>query len=148
MSVCAELAGEFLPFLVTAHGDDPLRPHLFGRQDAEQAHRAVADDHDGLSGLHVGRVGGEPAVVGELLAELATGPPLGPPTRGLAASPVELPLLDSLGEGLDAAEAAFRVGYETGGHEWSRKQDSTDFVGRVPLSSGYRDCYALPRKSL
>ena len=57
----AELACELLPRLVAAHGDDPLRAHLLGGEHAEQADRAVADDHDRRSRLHIGRVRGEPA---------------------------------------------------------------------------------------
>jgi AraC-like DNA-binding protein len=38
----------------------------------------------------------DPAVVGELLADGVTAPPLGSPARGLAVSPVELPLLDAV----------------------------------------------------
>ncbi len=38
----------------------------------------------------------DPAVVGELLADGLTAPPLGPPVRGLAVTPVELPLLDAV----------------------------------------------------
>ena len=56
-----ELAGELLPRLVAAHGDDPLRPHLLRRQHRQQAHRTVADDRDGGPRPHVGRVGREPA---------------------------------------------------------------------------------------
>ena len=48
---------------MTAHHDDPLVTHLLRREDAEQAHRAVADDHHGRARLDVGRVGGEPAPV-------------------------------------------------------------------------------------
>src|SRR5208283_215723 len=43
----AKLAGELLPRRVTAHRNDPLGPHLLGRQNAEQADRAVADDDHG-----------------------------------------------------------------------------------------------------
>jgi hypothetical protein len=57
----AELAGELLPLLVAAHRDDPLGAHLLRRQHAEQADRAVADDDDRRSRLHVRGVGGEPA---------------------------------------------------------------------------------------
>jgi AraC-like DNA-binding protein len=38
----------------------------------------------------------DPAVVGELLADGMTVPPLGPPERGLAVTPVEPPLLDAV----------------------------------------------------
>jgi AraC-like DNA-binding protein len=38
----------------------------------------------------------DPAVVGELLADGMTAPPLGPPARGLAVTPVEPPLLDAV----------------------------------------------------
>src|SRR5439155_12892363 len=38
----------------------------------------------------------DPAVVGELLADGTAAPPLGPPTRGLAVTPVEPPLLDAV----------------------------------------------------
>lgn len=40
------------------------------------------------------RISLDPAVVGELLADGMTAPPLGPPARGLAMTPVEPPLLD------------------------------------------------------
>lgn len=39
-----EVAGEFLPILVAAHGEDPRGPQLPGRKHAEQADRAVAND--------------------------------------------------------------------------------------------------------
>jgi AraC-like DNA-binding protein len=38
----------------------------------------------------------DPAVVGDLLADGTTAPPLGPPARGLAVTPVEPPLLDAV----------------------------------------------------
>ena len=57
----AELEGELLAGLVPAHGDDPLRAELLGRQDTEQADRAVTDDRDGLAGSGLGGDGGEPA---------------------------------------------------------------------------------------
>jgi AraC-like DNA-binding protein len=38
----------------------------------------------------------DPAVVGELLADGTTAPPLGPPARALAVTPVEPPLLDAV----------------------------------------------------
>jgi AraC-like DNA-binding protein len=38
----------------------------------------------------------DPAVVGELLADGLTAPPLGPPARGIAVTPVEPPLLDAV----------------------------------------------------
>jgi AraC-like DNA-binding protein len=41
------------------------------------------------------RIALDPAVVAELLASAMTAPPLGSPTRGLAVSPVEPPLLDA-----------------------------------------------------
>jgi AraC-like DNA-binding protein len=43
------------------------------------------------------RVALDPAVVGELLADSLTGPPPGPPGRGLGVSPVDPPLLDAVG---------------------------------------------------
>jgi AraC-like DNA-binding protein len=42
------------------------------------------------------RIALDPAVVGELLADGVTAPPLGPPARGLGATPVEPPLLDAV----------------------------------------------------
>jgi AraC-like DNA-binding protein len=42
------------------------------------------------------RISFDPAVVGELLADGMTPPPLGPPARGLAVTPVEPPLLDAV----------------------------------------------------
>jgi hypothetical protein len=42
------------------------------------------------------RIALDPAVVGELLADGLTAPPLGPPARGLAVTPVEPPLLDAV----------------------------------------------------
>jgi hypothetical protein len=50
---------ELLPWLVTAHGDDPLGAHPGGGEHTEQADRAVADDGDGHPWLHVGGDGGE-----------------------------------------------------------------------------------------
>lgn len=38
-----ELAGEFLPYLMTAHRDDPFGAHLFGRLHGHLADRAVPD---------------------------------------------------------------------------------------------------------
>jgi AraC-like DNA-binding protein len=43
------------------------------------------------------RIALDPAVVGELLADGMTAPPLGPPARGLAVTPVEPPFLDAVG---------------------------------------------------
>jgi AraC-like DNA-binding protein len=43
------------------------------------------------------RISLEPAVVGELLADGITAPPLGPTARGLAVTPVDPPLLDAVG---------------------------------------------------
>ena len=42
------------------------------------------------------RISLDPAVVGELLADGMAAPPLGPPARGLAVTPVEPPLLDAV----------------------------------------------------
>jgi AraC-like DNA-binding protein len=42
------------------------------------------------------RIALDPAVVGELLADCMTSPPLGSPARGLAVTPVEPPLLDAV----------------------------------------------------
>jgi AraC-like DNA-binding protein len=42
------------------------------------------------------RISLDPAVVGELLADSMTGPPLGSPARGLAVTPVEPALLDAV----------------------------------------------------
>lgn len=42
------------------------------------------------------RIALDVAVVGELLAELMAAPPLGPPTRGLAVTAAEVPLLDAV----------------------------------------------------
>ncbi len=42
------------------------------------------------------RISLDPAVVGELLADGMTAPPLGSPARGLAVTPVEPPLLDAV----------------------------------------------------
>src|SRR4051794_18188240 len=41
----SELAGELLSRLVTADCDNPPGPHLPGGQNAEKAHRSVADYH-------------------------------------------------------------------------------------------------------
>ena len=43
------------------NGDDAFGAELLGGEDAEQAHRAVADDRDGLAGSGFGGDGGEPA---------------------------------------------------------------------------------------
>ncbi len=42
------------------------------------------------------RISLDPAVVGELLADSTPASPLGPPSRGLAVTPVALPLLDAV----------------------------------------------------
>jgi AraC-like DNA-binding protein len=42
------------------------------------------------------RIALDPAVVGELLADGTTAPPLGPPARAIAVTPVEPPLLDAV----------------------------------------------------
>ena len=52
---------EVLARLVAAHGDDPPGLHLFRREHAHEADRAVADDDDRRAGLHARRVGGVPA---------------------------------------------------------------------------------------
>ena len=61
MSVAPNSRASFCRGFVTAHRDDPLRAHLLRGEHAEQADRAVADDHDRRARLHVGRIGGEPA---------------------------------------------------------------------------------------
>ena len=58
---CAELAGELLPRLMTAHRDDALGTHLLGGKHTEEADRTVTDDGNRAAGLHVGGFGGEPA---------------------------------------------------------------------------------------
>ena len=57
----AELAGELLPRSVTAHGDDSLGAHLPGREHAQKADRAIADDDGGCSRLDVRCISREPA---------------------------------------------------------------------------------------
>jgi hypothetical protein len=57
----AELAGQLLSWLVSAHGDDPRGAHPGSGQHTEQPDGAVTDDGDGHSRLHVGGDGGEPA---------------------------------------------------------------------------------------
>ncbi len=52
---------ELLSLLVAAHGNDRLSTHLLGRQNAEQAYRAIAGNQGNRSPLHIRRVGGEPA---------------------------------------------------------------------------------------
>jgi AraC-like DNA-binding protein len=47
----------------------------------------------------------DPAVVGELLADDPTAPPIGAPTRGLAVTPVEQPLLDAVGRLVNLLDA-------------------------------------------
>src|SRR6266849_10707768 len=56
----AELAGEFLPRLMTAHRDDPFCPHPPGGEHSEETDRAVTDDRDRRAWLHVRCVGGKP----------------------------------------------------------------------------------------
>ncbi len=55
----------------------------------------VVEASPGLPCLMV-RISLDPAVVGELLADGVNAPPLGPPARGLAVTPVEPPLLDAV----------------------------------------------------
>src|SRR5207247_6073855 len=57
----AELAGEFLPRLVTAHGDDPLSTHLLRGKHTKEPDRAVTYDRDCHARLYVGCGGGKPA---------------------------------------------------------------------------------------
>lgn len=58
----AELPGKLLPRRVAAHRNDALRPHLLRREDAEEPHSSIADDdRRRRTGLHVRRVGSEPA---------------------------------------------------------------------------------------
>ena len=45
----AELAGQALPALVAAHGDDPLGPEPLGGEHGAQPDRAVADHGDRLA---------------------------------------------------------------------------------------------------
>ena len=44
----------------STRGDDPLGAHQPGREHAQEADRAVADDRDGRARLDVRRNGGEP----------------------------------------------------------------------------------------
>ncbi len=57
----AEVPGERLARLVTAHRDDPPCAHLPGGEHTEEADRAVTDDYDRRAWLHIRRAGGEPA---------------------------------------------------------------------------------------
>src|SRR6266496_1651907 len=57
----AELAGELLPRLVTAHRDDSFGAHLLGGEHTEEADRPVSDDGDRHAGFYIRRLGGEPA---------------------------------------------------------------------------------------
>jgi hypothetical protein len=57
----SELAREFLSRGMPAHGDDPARAHLLRRENAEQAHRTIANNRHGHAGLHVGGIRGKPA---------------------------------------------------------------------------------------
>ena len=56
----AELAGELLAGLVATQGDDLLRAELLGREDPEQADRAVPDDSDSLARSGRGGDGAKP----------------------------------------------------------------------------------------
>ena len=56
----AELARQLLPRFVATHRDDPVGAHLFRRQHAEQADRAITHDDDRRAWLHVRRIGREP----------------------------------------------------------------------------------------
>jgi AraC-like DNA-binding protein len=56
------------------------------------------------------RISLDPAVVGELLADHLVAPPLDPPARGLAVSPVEPPLLDAVGRLVALLDYAQDVG--------------------------------------
>jgi len=57
----AELQREFLPGLVPAHRDDPIRAQLPGREYRQQADRAVTDHGDGLAWAGLGGDRTEPA---------------------------------------------------------------------------------------
>ena len=57
----AELPGELLPRLVTAHRDDPLRAELLRGQHTEQADRAVANHRNRLPRSGLSGDGPEPA---------------------------------------------------------------------------------------
>ena len=57
----AELPGQRLPLGVAAERDDAFGAELLGRQDAEEADRAVSDDRDRLARSGLGGDGGEPA---------------------------------------------------------------------------------------
>src|SRR5579883_329595 len=56
-----ELASKLLSCFMTTDGDDTLCPHLFGREYAQEANRAIANDHNRRTWLDVGSVGCEPA---------------------------------------------------------------------------------------
>ncbi len=52
-----EFPGQLLPVLVTHHRDDALGPAQLGRDHTAQANRTVAQDHDCIPGLDLGRGG-------------------------------------------------------------------------------------------
>src|SRR5260370_22560690 len=56
----AKLQSELLSFFVPAHGDDPFRAHLPGREHGQQTYGSVAHDNNRQPWLYLRRIGGEP----------------------------------------------------------------------------------------
>ena len=54
---CAELASQPRAVVVTAHGDDPLRPESGCREHSAEPDGAVSDDHHHAPGSDLGRGG-------------------------------------------------------------------------------------------
>src|SRR5215216_7056674 len=58
---CAVLTRQFLPRLVSAHRDDPVRPNLLRREHTEQTDCTVTNHGNDLARAGFGSYGTEPA---------------------------------------------------------------------------------------
>src|SRR5260370_12593305 len=56
----AKLQSELLSFFVPAHGDDPFRAHLPGREHGQQTYGSVAHDNNRHAWLYLRRIGAAP----------------------------------------------------------------------------------------
>ena len=84
------------------------------------------------------RIALDPAVVGELLADGTAAPPLGPPARGLAVTPVEPPLLDAVTRLVALLDSPQDVG------RWRRSCSARSPTACSPARKG-RGCARSPR---
>jgi hypothetical protein len=132
----AELAGQLLPRLVAAHGDDLLGAQPPGREDAEHPDGTVADDGDRLAWPCFGGNGTEPAGAQDVCYP-RDGQRIGPAARSLSGYPwPNPPAAFTAGPGVAGATQT-----RGGPDAWPRGlgKSRMNAAGRWPVASGDED---------